>query len=201
MDHNHTIDTMCNNVCDDNMLPIPLNKVMSNSSHTCLICLMSHHDPCNNECIVLNTSCPTCKYYTHDSCFAEWFSKRNKCVWCRKRIEEGYDTPPDDDDDNNHEVTHTNDDDDFSPFGVVIMNPFRGPNFIRDNHTIFSRRMPNSSGQQHVPHNIHFFHRQNILYYHFNACILFTQLLGACVILYSGYIVLHLWDYTFGRHL
>lgn len=157
---------------------------------TCLICLTSQEDdPSNNECVVLNTSCSTCKYYTHDSCFAEWFSKRNKCVWCRNRIEEGYDTPPYSDDDvldaNNHNVS---DDDELSGFGsVIILNPFRGHSI----HTpdIRHRQRPHSvaiSSSTQSSLHIH----QELFYSNIFNYILFIQLIGLAVMIYSSILVL-----------
>jgi len=160
----------------------------------CLICLTSQEDdPSNNECVVLNTSCSTCRYYTHDSCFAIWFDKRNKCVWCRNRIEEGYDTPPYyDSDDNNNDVDDNNNndvDDDTSGFdSIIVLNPFRNHS-IHTNTILSHRQRPHSVAISSSTHSFIHSH-QGLFYSNIYNCILFIQFIGLCVMLYSCFLIL-----------
>jgi hypothetical protein len=151
--------------------------------HTCLICLTSREDdPSNNESVVLNTSCPTCKYYTHESCFYQWLIKQNKCVWCRNTIEEGYDIPLSDDDVNTE----------LSNFdSIIIMNPFIGHSI--HTNTIF----PHYSFPQHPSIPIYSYTQsthlyQRVSYYNIYNCFRFTQFIGWIVALYSGFLVVRI---------
>ena len=90
------IDSNCelhDDVCYDNesdpqlVNRINLARVKSFDNRSCVICLIRENEPCNVETISLNQTCKTCKYYVHDSCFSNWYEKYNKCIICRRKID------------------------------------------------------------------------------------------------------------------
>ena len=179
-----------------------MNHSSDFDSPRCLICLTSQQDdPSNNECVVLNTSCPTCTYYTHDSCFAMWFDKRNKCVWCRNRIEDGYDTPSLYGSDNENDISQDNlhEDDNYDQISdigtIVILNPYR-------DYSIYTHNNISIREQQHNPafssSTRPFIHSPNErVYYNIYNCVLFAQFLGLVIMLYASFLVLQIFHFMF----